>query len=237
MIRQLYIYWDKGFDNAPALVKKCLETWKTKNPTWKVHELDDSNLEQFINISNFISNIKFKKISKAGYSDIIRIILLSKFGGLWVDSTTYCENPLDNWLDEYVKSEGFFAFDKPGPDRLISSWFLYAEKDNYLIKCWLEKVLNYWNNNESSKHYFWFHYLFGDLYKEDLEFKKKWDNVKKISANGPHFIQHKYFQLLNTDLSIDDIKSINNLDVPLHKFTYRYRDTNKNNIIKYILNK
>jgi len=39
--------------------------------------------------------------------------------------------PLDEWLPDYLGS-GFFAFDRPGRDRLLSSWFLASPKDGYI---------------------------------------------------------------------------------------------------------
>ena len=133
MIKQLFIYWDQGFENSPKLVQKCLLTWKKHNPTWNIIELDNTNLSQYIDLKPELhENIH---ITKASMSDIIRICLLEKYGGLWVDATTYCVKPLDDWLPQYITS-GFFAFSKYEPEHnmLISSWFLYGDKDNYIIK-------------------------------------------------------------------------------------------------------
>ena len=60
MIKIIYIYWAQKFINAPNIVKKCLLTWKLKNPTWKVIELDDDNLNEYINIEKEIPDIQKK---------------------------------------------------------------------------------------------------------------------------------------------------------------------------------
>ena len=39
-----FIYWAQKFVNAPDIVKKCLLSWKLKNPTWTIVELDDDNI-------------------------------------------------------------------------------------------------------------------------------------------------------------------------------------------------
>lgn len=94
-----------------------------------------------------------------------------KYGGCWCDATTFCNEPLDNWLNKYISS-GFFAFDKPGRDRLLYTWFLYSEKNNHIIQRWKEQTINYWKNHNNIHKYFWFHYLFGDLYNYDNTFKE-----------------------------------------------------------------
>ena len=166
MIKIIFIYWAQKFIKAPTVIKKCLLSWKLKNPTWKIIELDDDNLSEYINIEEEISDIENKNITKTAYSDIIRIFLLAKYGGCWCDATTFCNQSLDIWLNKNIKT-GFFGFDKPGEDRLLSSWFLYAEKNNYIIKKWKEKTILYWKNHNKAHTYYWFHYLFGDLYNSD----------------------------------------------------------------------
>jgi hypothetical protein len=235
MIRTLYIYWDTTFKNSPEIIKKCLLSWKQKNTNWNIIELDDNNINNYINISEYIPNINKKNISKTALSDIIRIILLKKYGGLWCDATTFCMTSLDNWLDNYIH-EGFFAFNKPGPGRLISSWFIYGNKDNYLIDKWFNCTIDYWNNHDEMHTYFWFHYLFNDLYNNDKTLKKKWDNIKKISADGPHYLQNN--GILNK--ITQNVKNhIDNKQTYLYKLTYKYdfAKYNKNCILAYLFNK
>lgn len=235
MNKTIFIYWAQEFKNAPTVVKKCLLSWKLKNPSWSIIELDDKNLNEYINIEEEIPNIMKKNITKTAYSDIIRIFLLEKYGGCWCDATTFCNEPLDNWLNEKIAT-GFFAFDKPREDRLLSSWFLYADKDNYIIKKWKEKTILYWKNHNNMKNYFWFHYLFGDLYESDERFKEIWNLTPKISADSPHYIQHQ--GLLNK-LS-DKVKNhINGVKIPLYKLSYKYdmKKYNEKCNLSYLLDK
>ena len=234
MIKNLYIYWGKKFVNAPYIVKICLLSWKLKNPTWNIIELDDENLGEYINIDKEFTQLKNKNIQIAAYSDIIRVCLLDKYGGCWCDATTFCNKPLDDWLPQYIKT-GFFAFEKPGVDRLMSTWFLYSEKNNLIIKRWKKGMINYWNNHESINHYFRHHFIFNYLYKVDFEFQNVWDLTPKINASGPHFLQQQ--GLLN-DIS-DKVKNhIDEIKTPLYKLTYKYDENkyNKKCNLYYIIN-
>ena len=234
MIKIIFIYWAQKFIKAPTVIKKCLLSWKLKNPTWKIIELDDDNLSEYINIEEEISDIENKNITKTAYSDIIRIFLLAKYGGCWCDATTFCNQSLDIWLNKNIKT-GFFGFDKPGEDRLLSSWFLYAEKNNYIIKKWKEKTILYWKNHNKAHTYYWFHYLFGDLYNSDNKFKELWDSTPKISADDPHYIQH---QGLLDKLSTKVKNHINQVKTPLYKLTYKYnmKKYNNNCNLSYLMN-
>ena len=205
MNKTIYILWFQGFNNAPEVVKKCVNSWKYYNPDWKIVLLDDINLSSYVLLEKYIPNIGSKSIEKCHISDIIRVILLRTYGGLWVDATTFCNKPLNDWLPNYI-NEGFFAFDKPGPDRMISNWFLYAEKNNYIIEKWCFSTIQYYTLNNKAHTYFIHHYLFGDLYTSDTIFKDIWNKVPKLSANGmgPHYLQENgLFKFITNKNKID----------------------------------
>lgn len=234
MRKVIFIYWAQKFINAPMVVKKCLLSWKLKNPAWEIIELNDDNLSEYINIEEEIPNIQKKNITKTSYSDIVRIFLLAKYGGCWCDATTFCNQSLDIWLNKNTLT-GFFGFELK-VDRMLSSWFLYSEKNNYIIQKWKEKTILYWKNHNKMHHYYWFHYLFRDLYNSDNKFKELWDSTPKISANGPHYIQQQ--GLLNK-LSDKVTNHINEIKTPLYKLTYKYNKKQyKNNCnLSYLLDK
>ena len=109
MIQKIYMYWRSGFINAPDVVKKCLLSWKIMNPSYDIIELDDDNLSNYIILKDYIPNIDEKDISKTALSDIIRLALLSKYGGFWCDATLYCTASLNDWIENNLE-DGFFAY-------------------------------------------------------------------------------------------------------------------------------
>jgi hypothetical protein len=218
MIKYIYILWFQGFENSHNIIKKCVESWKYYNPDWNIFLLDNNNLDNYIKLDTYI-DISKKNIELCHISDIIRLILLQKYGGLWVDSTLFCNKPLDNWLPNYIR-EGFFAFNKPYPNILLSNFFLYAEKNNYIINLWLDSTLNYYHNNNRAHTYFIHHYLFAKLYKNNYRFKKIWDKVIKIDAEnyGPHYF---YKRGILNKITDEIKKDIDNKITPLYKLTYK----------------
>jgi hypothetical protein len=215
--KNIYILWFQGFDNAPDVVKQCVNSWKYYNPDWNIILLDDTNLNSYINLKNYTIDITY--IEKCHLADIIRTILLKLYGGLWVDATTFCNKPLNDWLPNYI-NEGFFAFDKPGADRLISNWFLYSEKNNYIIDKWCDNTLKYYSTNKKAHTYFIHHYLFGDLYISDIRFKEVWDKVPKLSANGmgPHYLQENG---LCKNITTKTKTEIDSKITPLYKLSHK----------------
>jgi hypothetical protein len=200
MIKTLYILWFQGFENAPGIVKLCLQSWIYFNPDWEIIELDNSNLHNYITLKDDYKDISSKEIPFAAKSDMIRISILKHHGGLWVDSTTFCVQPLSDWLPNYIE-QGFFGFAKPHKEALLSSWFLYGEKENYIVNTWFSHVQKYWLNHTAPHTYFWFHgTVFGNLYSSNQTFKNLWDSVSKFSAGHPHFLLYKFMGGINPQI-------------------------------------
>jgi len=237
MIKNIFIYWAQGFGFAPEVVQKCLLSWKIRNPTWTIYELDDLNISNFININESIPDMNKKTISKTGYSDIVRIHLLEKYGGCWCDATTFCNIPLDEWLPNKIVS-GFFAFQRRdmGPNIKTSSWFIYSDLSNHIITSWKKHTISFWGTNNESIQYFWFHHLFADLYRTNTQFQEMWDSTQKMCAGPPHFLQS--IGLLKSPVTENVKIHINDKKTPMYKLSYKFnkKEYNDKCNLSYLLN-
>jgi hypothetical protein len=234
--KTIWIFWYDGWENAPEITKKCLSTWYNHNTEWSIVELNKDNFSDFVNLNFLIPELDKKNIPYDALSDIIRISLLKKYGGVWVDSTLYCNEPLDKWLPGYFIN-GFFAFAYPGPDRPLTSWFLAGNTDSYIVNKWYIKTIDYWSDRLDRHHYFWFHYQFKDLYNEDSAFKIAWDKIQKIYADGPHYFV-PYPKKFSRRLTRNDKKMIDSPSTPVFKLTYKYNPLTikEKSVLTYLLN-
>jgi Capsular polysaccharide synthesis protein len=176
----------QGWESAPPLVQACLESWQRRNPTWTVRALTEETLSDYLDFSAVYPDVKTASMPAAALSDMVRVALLAEHGGVWADSTVFCATPLDEWIDD-CSTTGFFAFARPGPDRLLSSWFLASEPDHPLTVEWQERVREYWQDRDAPDHYFWLHRLFSAAYRSQDSFRRIWDATPKIRSDGPHY--------------------------------------------------
>jgi hypothetical protein len=142
--KTIWFLWFQGLDRAPYVVRKCHESWVAKNPGWQVVTLDDETLPRYASTDYHSGNLAMMSLQHR--SDLARLDLLTRHGGVWTDATCFCAQPLDDWIWPNVGS-GFFAFNQPGPDRLISSWFLAAEPKNVLVSRLYDRMLAYWGDH------------------------------------------------------------------------------------------
>ena len=142
--RIVWLLWFQGLDRAPHVVRKCHESWLVRNPGWRVVLLDESTLPGFGTIN--YSSETVRAVPPTMRSDLVRLDLLAHHGGVWADATCLCVHSLDDWLPKYMRS-GFFAFSRPGRDRLLASWFLAAEPGNILPTHLFSQLYSYWNSH------------------------------------------------------------------------------------------
>lgn len=185
--KTIWTLWLQGWDQAPELARACLASWRRLNPDWTVRALDERAVENFLSQSDRYWIFAAKKPDEA-LSDQIRIALLREHGGVWADATTMCARPLDDWLPAHQTS-GFFAFERPGPKRMLASWFLAAAIDNYVVRRWREDCIEFWKDRTDRGDYFWFHQLFEAAYATNSAFKSLWDSTPKLTAD--HLLHFK----------------------------------------------
>jgi hypothetical protein len=215
MQKIIWACWFQGRDAAPELVRKCLQSWEERNPGWELRCLDSETVSKYVNLSAYV-DLNRQKITAASLSDILRVLLLHEFGGVWVDATTYCNVPLDDWLPP-ASCRGFFAFSEKNWNRLLHSWFLAAEPGNPLLAKWAARIVRYWQGRERTQDYFWMHRQFAQLCTVDKEALLAWQAVPRIDGIPIHVIQ-----AAGMLKDFDSVKSKVDWTLPLFKLTRHF---------------
>ena len=91
----IWIMWYDGIKSAPPIIKACIQSIIKNRVEHPVYILDKNNLHKYIKLPEYILQKLNKEIfSITHFSDIVRMALLSKYGGYWIDSTYFVNTPL-----------------------------------------------------------------------------------------------------------------------------------------------
>lgn len=167
--KTIWILWLQGWDKAPWLVQKVRESWEKLNPEWNVELVDEKNLSTYVDIP-YIDKVK----SPAAKSDVIRLNLLEKHGGVWADATLLCMHPLDTWVYEALEPTGFWMYHGRDRGEGPASWFIVSVANSILIRKWKKACDEYWSSRDKEDEYFWMDALFKTLRTTDNEFRDEW---------------------------------------------------------------
>jgi hypothetical protein len=175
--------WLQGEENAPTIVKACLNSLRRNLPQdYEIRVIDESSWIQWISLPDYIVEKRRKgHIPPALFSDLLRLELLIKYGGTWIDSTVLCTG--ENGSKEFQGvSEAsnfleadlfFFQYTPPGSQRFggISNWFISAHSNNKVLMTMRNILMVYWRDYDCTLDYYIFHLFFGGMvraYPEEI---------------------------------------------------------------------
>lgn len=219
----IWVLWLQGKDNMPLVVKKCYESVLKNSSGYKVVLLNKDNLNKYIQLPDYIEE-KFKKgfIKNAIYSDIIRITLLAKYGGVWIDSTVYLTDEISNFIKKNKSEVFFYQSSKLDCSPIkISNWFIFSRyPNNFIIEAIKNSIYSYWKYEKYLIDYNIFHLIVTALLQND-QFKKQWDNIPYICNMNPHVMQFS----LNEKYTQEKWDFICRTS-PIHKLTWKIDNNN-----------
>ncbi len=204
--------WLQGFDKAPDLVKACYNSLKENMKGYKINILTYENLNDYINIPDYIME-KHKKgiITAAHFSDIIRLQVLIKYGGIWIDSTVFCT---DNQMCQIMENSKMFVYQElNNPNIVASNWLISSIANNKILLMTQKLIMEYWKEHKVMDHYYFMHLFFKmstHYYPED------WTEVKVFDNVGPHI----FVKELNQNYDVDRYNQIKRLS-SFHKLNYK----------------
>ena len=216
---KVWICWFQGIENAPLLVRKCYESVKNNLPSKEVILITNKNIEEYISLPPYIIE-KWEKglITHTHMTDLMRLELLIKYGGMWLDATVFCSSPEKEIPDYFFESDLFlYQCLKPGRDghaNYISSWLISAKTNNKVLMAVRELCYSYWKENNDM----WDYFLFHDFMCITLD--KYEDEKRRIIPRDnatPHILLLRLFEKYD-QMTWEAIK----LQTPFHKLSYKF---------------
>lgn len=126
--RTLWSYWHE--DRVPLVVRRCLDNWRRHCPGWEIRLIVGDDLLRHVEADDLPPD--FERLTPARRSDWLRLYLLSRHGGVWIDASTILTESLD-WLvaaqaDSGAQYLGFYleGFCVPGGTPVLDSWCMAA---------------------------------------------------------------------------------------------------------------
>lgn len=104
MNREVFLYWTGPKYSLIHVLNDIIKVQATKQH-FKATFLNDDNLKDYINIQELPAC--FDNLKPAHKADVIRVFLLEKYGGIWIDSDTIVTPEFNKLFEE----KGFFVLE------------------------------------------------------------------------------------------------------------------------------
>lgn len=203
----IWTLWWQGEKNAPEIVKKCFNNMKKYSNGARVIVLDRLNYVNYIELPEIIER-KFKegKITITHLSDVIRFLLLYKYGGLWMDSTIY----ISDYLPQNIFDYNFYSIKNGTEDKKNisknrwTSFLLGGKAGNFVFNDISNMFVEYWKKYDDLACYFLIDFCLNNEYKKSTEFRNQIDLIPSYEGY--------IFKMANEMNDIEDIEKIGNLE-------------------------
>lgn len=140
--RNIYCYWHSS--KLPFFVEKCYQNIKAKNKNYQVFLFNENMLEHISEFPEF-----FKNKSQPIKTDWLRLFLLQKYGGVWIDiSCIFIHNTINNIINHNIHDK-LFGYKVSQDINIIETWFLASSKNNIIVSKWLDEFVISIKNNET----------------------------------------------------------------------------------------
>lgn len=221
----IWICWFQGIDSMPSLVQKCFESVHKYNSDKQIILITRDNIFDFVEFPDYIiEKWNNGEITDTHFSDLLRLELLVKYGGLWLDATVFCSDE----IPEFIWNSNLFFYQnlKPGKDghsKFISSWLIHSTSNNKILIETRELCYEYWKHNNYLIDYFLLHDFLSIVLEQNA---KEWHSVIPFDNSTPHILLLNFFEKYSFE-AWNVIKS----QTPIHKLTYKLdqREVNKKN--------
>lgn len=250
--RTIWWCWLQGIENAPEIVKACynslLREFKgsrvqevqkvaghARDEGYEIKVIDAKNWREYVEFPVYIvEKWERGRIPAAMFSDLLRVELLIKYGGTWIDSTVLCTGGSRFMVQGSKLMDAplfVFQYTKEGSVPVsISNWFITACRNNEVLRVLREMLYAYWRDYDCVLDYYIFHLFFAMISKEYKEqilampFAQSQRSLVLLHHWGEKFDQRKWDRLTS--------------EVCFHKLAFRVSDkvkNNKDNYYNYIL--
>lgn len=238
--------WLQGKEQAPPIVQACFKSLhrhlvqelNDSSEGYEIKVIDAENWKEFIELPDYIiKKWEKKQIPPALFTDLLRLQLLIKYGGTWIDSTVLCTGFNGSKVQEfkkYLEADLFlFQYTPEGTtkDISISNWFISAHSNNEVLMTLRDMLFAYWKDYDCTLDYYIFHLFFEMVAKE---------YPKQIAAM-PYGYSVRSLTLLHHLNEVFEQKRWNKLTskVSFHKLAFRLNNEiieNRGNYYNWILN-
>lgn len=227
----IWQYWGQGTssEEVPEFIQLCFDSVDRFCGEYQVIRICDETLSEYIDIPDFILDKYHNGVMGAThFTDLVRVSLLSAYGGLWLDATILLTASLwnqlgggswfayqrdDNQVDKRLWRRTYayyFGWHKDFRVRMLSS-VIFAQKGARVMNDWANLLIYYWKTQDSIIDYFFFQIMVNQYLQKYPE-----RNCHIVSDCLPNMLQC-YITGSYRKYSIDEILKI----CSVHKLSYK----------------
>jgi hypothetical protein len=142
--KHIWTFWDKPL--LPYIVQRCIETWYVHCPDYTITIIRPETLHEYITDIDLLA-LPFADTPQR-LSDFVRLFVLHKYGGFWVDASIVMFDNLDYFHEKQQSSPsvevvGYHTgINQTKPEfPVIENWFFGCVKKSTFVGLWKSEFM------------------------------------------------------------------------------------------------
>ena len=231
--RIIWSAWLQGLDNAPEMVNVCLESHQKHLPGYEFRVLDMENYRQWVELPEWVEE-KYARgmIPAALFSDVLRVAVLKRYGGVWMDASVLCtgfgnQQLQKQWTEVENSRFAVFRYYRKG-DRYpsgLSNWFIAATPDNVVLTSVYDMLTAYWRDYDCTIDYYMMHLFISCALKAFPEMER---GMPKLNSRYSFFLGDALSRTYSQEAWQELVDH-----VAIHKLNYRKAEEAQKNPLSY----
>ena len=176
--KKVWVCWLQGFEKAPEIVKVCQQSLKRHLTDREIIQLTYENYTDYVTLPEYIvKKYEKKQIPPALFADLLRLEVLIRYGGTWMDASILCTGFTKPNVQKAKKclDANLFMFQalRKGDKTFYgtSNWFITACTNSRPLMVLRDVLCQYWNDYSVTLNYYMFHdffYAIAQLFPEEI---------------------------------------------------------------------
>ena len=229
----IWTCWLQGFDQAPCLVKACMASQRNCFPDYEHRILTLDNYRQWVELPEWVADKYARgKIPPALFSDVLRVAVLKRYGGVWMDASVLCtglgnQQLLKQWNEVESSQFAVFRYYSKG-DRYpsgLSNWFIAAMPGNIVLTAVYDMLTAYWRDYDCTIDYYMMHLFISCALKAFPEIE---NGMPKLNSRFSFFLGDALSRTYRQEAWQELVDH-----VAIHKLNYRKADEAQKNPNSY----
>lgn len=211
--KKIWVIWDKPEELTTELVKLCYKSMRKMAPDYQFIQVNLINYKNYVDDERVISIIDNKNIPINYKSDLLRLYLVNKYGGIYIDSSSLVLDNFD-WVQEIFErmTSDIIMFKNPHHTQdqnkpVLESWFIASKPNQDFLRITMDIFIEIL----SSK----------DIKRSFNAFRQKVTNCQNFCYHGAyHAVYYVFIYVITT---MEYKSKITFLDFTDYNYMFIYR--------------
>lgn len=215
----IWVCWWTGMETAPEIVKKCIQSIYQNAGQHPINVITERNYRDYLEIPDeIVWMVEKRAICLANFSDYLRVSLLERYGGLWLDATIF----LSEKINESYFTYPFFTCKRSAVDCKYVSKYRWTSfcmggfAKNPFFTYMRESLERCWLTDHASIDYLLVDYLIEVAYRNFSWFREMFN---ELPCNNEH--RDDLQAAFNAALPASEFKKVIQTDTQIYKLSWR----------------